>query len=51
MAVLTNNLKQKLTEKLKELFQFDKQDLDFGIYRIMNYKCKEIEKFIECQLS
>ena len=42
-----NDLKEKLKTKLKELFQFDYEDLDFGIYRIMNYKREEIEKFIE----
>lgn len=37
----------KVKALLKKLFQFDTQDLDFGIYRIMNFKRKEIEKFIE----
>jgi adenine-specific DNA-methyltransferase len=45
-----NNLKEKLKEKLKEIFQFENEDLDFGIYRIMNYKRNEIEKFIEKEL-
>ncbi len=36
-----------LKDHLRELFQFDSSDLDFGIYRIMNYKRKEIENFIE----
>jgi len=40
----------KLKDHLKVLFQFDCTDLDFGIYRIMNYKRKEIEKFIEDDL-
>ncbi len=31
---------------LRELFQFDCADLDFGIYRIMNYKRQVIEKWI-----
>ena len=31
---------------LRQLFQFDCADLDFGIYRIMNYKREAIEKFI-----
>jgi adenine-specific DNA-methyltransferase len=44
------NFSQKLKVKLKELFQFDSSDLDFGIYRIMNYKRKEIEDFIENDL-
>jgi len=45
-----NNFSQKLKDKLKELFQFDSSELDFGIYRIMNYKRKEIEDFIENDL-
>jgi len=40
------DLKEKLKEKLREIFQFENEDLDFGIYRIMNYKRKEIEEFI-----
>jgi len=35
---------------LRELFQFDCADLDFGIYRIMNHKREAIEKFISVQL-
>ncbi len=37
---------QKLQGLLRILFQFDSTDLDFGIYRIMNQKRSEIEKFI-----
>ena len=32
---------------LKEMFQFNSNDLDFGIYRIYNLKRKEIESFID----
>jgi adenine-specific DNA-methyltransferase len=32
---------------LKEMFQFNANDLDFGIYRIYNLKRKEIEKFVD----
>ena len=35
---------------LRDLFQFDCADLDFGIYRIMNHKRDAIEKFISEQL-
>jgi len=35
---------------LRELFQFDCADLDFGIYRIMNQKRAVIERFIENDL-
>lgn len=37
---------EKFQQLLRELFQFDCTDLDFGIYRIMNYKRDVIEKFI-----
>ncbi len=50
MASEKGDFIQKLRELLKELFQFDCSDLDFGIYRIMNYKRKEIENFIEKDL-
>ncbi len=36
----------KFQQLLRELFQFDCADLDFGIYRIMNYKRDAIERFI-----
>ena len=36
----------KFQQLLRELFQFDCADLDFGIYRIMNYKRDAIENFI-----
>jgi adenine-specific DNA-methyltransferase len=42
--------KDKLKSLLKELFQFDCADLDFGIYRIMNFKRDAIDKFIEKDL-
>ena len=40
----------KFQQLLRELFQFDCADLDFGIYRIMNYKREVIEKFIQKKL-
>jgi adenine-specific DNA-methyltransferase len=42
---------QKFQNLLKEIFQFDCADLDFGIYRILNYKRKQIEKFINEDLK
>ena len=36
----------KFQNLLRELFQFDCADLDFGIYRIMNHKRDVVEKFI-----
>jgi len=41
------NHRTKLKTLLRELFQFDAADLDFGIYRIMNQRRAEIEDFIE----
>ena len=41
---------EKFQSLLRELFQFDCADLDFGIYRIMNYKRDLIEKFISTDL-
>ncbi len=38
--------KTKFQQLLQELFQFDLADLDFGIYRIMNYKRQVIERWI-----
>jgi adenine-specific DNA-methyltransferase len=40
----------KLNQLLAELFQFDRSDLDFGIYRIMNQKRDEISKFLDQDL-
>jgi len=45
----TKNRRQ-LQTLLRELFQFDYADLDFGIYRILNEKRDEIERFIEHDL-
>jgi adenine-specific DNA-methyltransferase len=40
----------KLKNVLKEVFQLDQADLDFGIYRIMNQKRNEINDFLENRL-
>lgn len=37
---------EKFQSLLRELFQFDLADLDFGIYRIMNHKRQVIERWI-----
>jgi adenine-specific DNA-methyltransferase len=42
--------REKFQTLLRELFQFDNADLDFGIYRIMNHKRAVIEQFIEKDL-
>lgn len=40
----------KFQNLLRDIFQFDCADLDFGIYRIMNHKRAVIEKFISTDL-
>ena len=41
-----SEIQAKFQSLLRELFQFDCADLDFGIYRIMNYRRDVIERFI-----
>jgi adenine-specific DNA-methyltransferase len=41
---------EKLKALLSELFQLDQAELDFGIYRIMNARRQEIERFLENDL-
>lgn len=41
---------KNLQDLLRRLFQFDCADLDFGIYRIMNFKRAVLDKFIEKDL-
>ena len=38
-------------DRLKELFQFDREDLDFGIYRITNQKRAEVLRFLDKDLK
>ena len=38
---------EKLQTLLRELFQLDQADLDFGIYRIMNHNREEIVRFLQ----
>jgi len=40
----------QLKKVLNEIFELDKADLDFGIYRIMNQKRKQVNEFIDKQL-
>lgn len=37
---------EKFINLLRELFQLNQPDLDFGLYRIMHAKAAEIEKFL-----
>jgi len=41
---------EKLKSLLKELFQLDQPDLDFGIYRIMHARSEEITRFLDKDL-
>jgi len=41
---------KKLIKTLQSMFEMDKADLDFGIYRIMNQKRDEINRFLEDDL-
>lgn len=41
---------QELTEKLRAIFQIDRPDLDFGIYRILNSRAAEINAYLEQRL-
>ena len=40
----------RLKELLRTMFQLDRGDLDFGLYRIMNLKARDIEEFLENDL-
>jgi adenine-specific DNA-methyltransferase len=41
---------EKLKNLLKELFQLDQPDLDFGLYRIMHAKSAEVTQFLDRDL-
>jgi len=46
----TKKLRDRLIQKLTELFQLDQPDLDFGFYRIMQSKALQIKTFIDNDL-
>ena len=46
----TVQLRTRLLKKLKELFQLDQPDLDFGFYKIMHAKSEQVERFIDDDL-
>ena len=39
-----------LVKKLKEIFQIDRPELDFGVYRILNARVGEINDYLETRL-
>jgi len=46
----TEQLRQRLINKLKELFQLDQPDLDFGFFKIMHAKSDQVLNFLEKDL-
>lgn len=40
-----------LVSKLKEIFQINRPDLDFGVYRILNARSAEISEFLDKRLK
>jgi adenine-specific DNA-methyltransferase len=50
-ATINDRKFEDLKAKLRELFELDKSDLDFGIYRIMSAKNKEVSQFLDRQLK
>ncbi|MDR0576554.1 MAG: site-specific DNA-methyltransferase [Candidatus Accumulibacter sp.] len=42
---------QELVAKLREIFQIDRPELDFGIYRILNARAGEINGYLENRLA
>ena len=43
---MANERLDRFTKLLKEIFELDKSDLDFGIYRVMNLRKTQIEEFL-----
>lgn len=41
----------ELVKKLKEIFQIDRPELDFGIYRILNARADEINDYLDKKLK
>jgi len=41
---------EKFRDKMRELFQMNRADLDFGMYRIMNAKRDEINEYLDKEL-
>jgi len=50
-TTITDSKFNALKTKLRELFELDKSDLDFGIYRIIAAKNKEVTEFLDRQLK
>ncbi|SFE64017.1 adenine-specific DNA-methyltransferase [Sulfitobacter brevis] len=42
---------ENLVEKLREIFQIDRPDLDFGVYRVLNARADEIDDYLSKRLK
>lgn len=51
MTTKLNAKFQELVAKLREIFQIDRPELDFGIYRILNARAGEINDYLENRLA
>lgn len=47
---MAQNYYESFKKKLEEIFMMDHAELDFGIYRIMNQKRTDIQRFLELEL-
>lgn len=47
---MANQQLERFIKLLKEIFELDKSDLDFGIYRVMNLRKNKIEDFLTKRL-
>lgn len=50
MSDIRNPKHQALVAKLREIFQIDRPELDFGVYRILNARAGEINDYLERRL-
>ncbi len=48
---MAQSAKDQFKELLRELFQLNHTDLDFGIYRILNLKAAEVTQFLDVELD
>lgn len=49
-SCMANERLDRFTKLLKEIFELDNSDLDFGIYRVMNLRKTQIEEFLTQRL-
>ncbi|SDK88556.1 adenine-specific DNA-methyltransferase [Pseudomonas delhiensis] len=50
MSDIRNPKHQALVAKLREIFQIDRPELDFGVYRILNARAGEINDYLDRRL-